>query len=167
MATRTPFLGGADKGLVGRVFRGLGRRCQYRAGTVPGGGVFLPAWLSKHINQKEMYALYHLLRQFFTRYPDALRRAQVLIGVDNTAVVGVFNRGRAKGRDAHTLLVQLFDLQVGYKFLLSLQWIPTEAKGVADSISRPSRESISRLSVVVFRALWEELGPFNMDLMAC
>ena len=30
-----------------------------------------------------MYALYHLLRQFYTRQPDVLRRAQVLTGVDN------------------------------------------------------------------------------------
>ena len=45
------------------------------SGTFPAGGVFRPDWLSKHINQKEMYGLYHLLRQFFARHPDVLRRA--------------------------------------------------------------------------------------------
>lgn len=137
------------------------------SGPFPAGGVFPASWLSRHINQKEMYALYHLLRQFCTRHPDVLRRAQVLIGVDNTAVVGAFQRGRAKNRDAHALLVRLFELQVEYEFLLSLQWIPTEDNAVADAISRPSRESTIRLAAAAFRALWTKLGPFDVDLMAC
>lgn len=136
-------------------------------GPFPAGGVFPPEWLSKHINQKEMYALYHLLLQFCTRHPDVLTRAQVLIGVDSSAVVGAFGRGRAKNRDAHALLVQLFDLQVQYSFMLSLKWIPTADNGVADAISRPSRESTIRLSTSAFDALWQALGPFNVDLMAC
>ena len=50
------------------------------------------------INQKEMYGLYHLLRQFCTRHPDVLPRARVLMDVDKQSVVEVFNRGRAKNR---------------------------------------------------------------------
>ena len=92
---------------------------------VPAGGVFPSYWLSKHINQKEMYALYHLLRQLCERRPDVLRRAQVLIDVDNQSVVEAFNRGRAKNRETHALLVQLFELQVEHGFMLSLKWIPT------------------------------------------
>ena len=42
-------------------------------GTFPAGGVFPPDWMSKHINQMEIYALYPLLRQFCTRHPDGLR----------------------------------------------------------------------------------------------
>ena len=57
-----------------------------------------------------MYALCHLLRQFYERHPDVLRRAQVLIDVDNQSVVGAFNRGRAKNRETHALMVQLFAL---------------------------------------------------------
>ena len=64
------------------------------------------------INQKEMYGLYHLLRQFCTRHPDVLRRAQVLIDADNPSVVGAFGRGRAKNRETRALLVQLFAMQV-------------------------------------------------------
>ena len=67
--------------------------------------------MSKHINQK-MYGLYHLLRQFCTRHPDVLRRAQVLIDADNPSVVGAFGRGRAKNRETRALLVQLFAMQV-------------------------------------------------------
>ena len=89
------------------------------SGTFPAGGVFLPDWLSKQINQK-MYALYHLLRQFCERHPDVLRRAQVLIEVDNQSVVG-FNRVRAKNRETHALLVQLFALQMEHGFTLSFK----------------------------------------------
>ena len=114
------------------------------------GGVFPQEWLSKHINQKEMYALYHLLLQFCHRHPESLRRAQVSIDVDNEAVVGAFNRGRAENRDAHDLLIQLFNLQVSHEFMLSLKWIPTAENGVADAISRPSRDELIRLKQDAF-----------------
>ena len=45
------------------------------SGTVPPGGVFPPDWWSNLINQNDMYALYHLLRQFCKRHPDVLRWA--------------------------------------------------------------------------------------------
>ena len=114
-----------------------------------------------------MYALYHVLRQFCERHPDVLRRAQVLIDVDNQSVVGVFNRGRVKNRETHALLVQRFALQVEYGFMLSLNWIPMAENGVADSISRPSRDTIIRIAPAAFRALWDEMGPFKVNLMAC
>ena len=62
--------------------------------------------------------------------------------------------------------MQLFDLQVDYAVMLSLNWIPTVANGVAEAIPRPSRDSIIRLKPDAFRALWDALGPFNLDLMA-
>ena len=131
------------------------------------GGVFPEKWLEKHINHKEAYALYNLLRQFCERYPDGLRRAQVLIDVDSQAVVGSFNRGRAKNRDLHELLIDMFDLQISYDFLLSLTWVPTAANGVADAISRPSRETLVQLGAAALSQLWAKFGPFNIDLMAC
>ena len=137
------------------------------SGTFPAGGVFPSDWLSKHINQKEMYALYHLLRMSCDRLPDVLRRAQVLIEVDNQSVVGAFNRGRAKNRGTHALLVQLFALQVEHGFMLSLKWIPTAENEVVDAISRPSWDTIIPIAPVAFKALWDATGPFNVDLMAC
>lgn len=133
----------------------------YRAG-----GVFPEDWLRKHINKKEMFALYHLLRLFCVRFPTDLARAQVLIDVDNTAVFGSFNRGRARDPETHALLVKLFELQVEYEFLLSLKRVPSAANVVADAISRPSREGVIRLKPDVFRALWDTMGPFTIDLMA-
>ena len=93
-------------------------------GTFPAGGVFPPDWSKKHINQKEMYGLYHLLRQVCTRHPDALRRAQVFIDVDNQSVVGAFDRGRTRNRETHALLVQLFELQVEFLFYVVVEVDP-------------------------------------------
>ena len=108
------------------------------------GGVFPREWLNMHISKKDMFALYHLLWRFYTRQTETLRRAQVLIDVDNKSVVGAFKRGRARDHETHALLVQLFELQVEYGFMLSLKWVLTAANGVADAISRPSRELKSR-----------------------
>ena len=82
-------------------------------------------------------------------------------------MVGAFNRGRANSRETHALLVQLFELQVGYGFMLSSKWIPTAENGVAGATSRPSREAIIRIAPAAFRAIWDEMGPFNVDLTAC
>ena len=81
-------------------------------------------------------------------------------------MVGAFKRGRAKDPATRALLVNLFDLQVEYGFILTLKWIPTAANSVADAISRPSRESIVRLQPDAFRLVWDDLGPFKIDLMA-
>lgn len=88
------------------------------------------------------YALYHLSRQFCTRHIDTVFRAQVLIEVNSSAVVAYFGRGRAEDRDAHTLLVLLFEFQADYDFLLSLKWIFTEENAVVDAISHPWWEFI-------------------------
>lgn len=135
-------------------------------GPFHAGGVFPEEWLTRHINSKEMFALYHVLLQFCTRHPDALRRAQLLVDVDNESVVGAFRKGRAKDPVSHSLLVQLFSLQVDFGFMLSLKWVPTADNGIADAISRPSRESVIRLKPLAFQQLWAALGPFNFDLMA-
>ena len=80
---------------------------------------------------------------------------------------GSYNRGRANYRETHTFLVQLLALKVEHGFMLSLKWIPTAENGVANAISRPSRDTIIRIAPVAFRALWDEMGPFNVDPMAC
>ena len=95
-----------------------------------------------------------------------MRRAQVLTDIDNQSVVGAFKRGRAKDPVTHASLIQLFDLQVAYGFLLTLKWIPTASNAMADAISRPSRESIIRLRPDALQAVCNELGPFTIDLMA-
>ena len=145
---------------------GWGGEVNAGSGPFRVGGVFPQHWISIHINRKEMYALYYVLRRFCTRFPDVFRRAQVFVDVDNQSVVGALKRGRAKDPGTHALLVQLFDLQVEHAFVLTLKWIPTAANGIADAISRPSRESIIRLHPGAFQNVWEALGPFSINLMA-
>ena len=67
----------------------------------------------------------------------------------------------------HDLLINMFDLQISYDFLLSLTWVPTAANGVADAISRLSRETLVQLGTAAFHQLWADFGPFSIDLMAC
>ena len=97
-----------------------------------------------------MYVLYHVLRQYCTRYLDALRRAQLFVDVDNQSVVGAFKRWQAKDPGIHALLAQLFDLQGEHGFMLTLKWILTASNSIANALSRPSRESIIRLHPSTF-----------------
>ena len=62
--------------------------------------------------------------------------------------------------------MQLFALQVEYGFMLSLKWFPTAENGVADAISWPSRNVIVHIAPAAFRAIWDEMGSFNVHLMA-
>ena len=150
------------------------------------GGVFSEDGLARHIN-KEMFALYHVLLQFCTRYPDTLRRVHIVVAVDKESVVGASRKGRAKDSVTHGLLVKLFTLQVEFAFMLAIKWVPTAVNGnadaisrparesvvptdvnsIADAISRPARESVIRLKPLAFQELWGALGPFTFDLMAC
>lgn len=135
-------------------------------GLFEAGGDFPSDWLPRHINAKEMFALHEVLEQFCTIHPDALRRAQVVLDVDNQSVVHAFRRGRARDPQAHALLIKLFRLQVEYEVWLSLRWVPTAENGVADAITRPSKEEIVRLTAGAFQRLWDYFGEFNVDLMA-
>ena len=92
----------------------------------------------------------------------------MLIDVGNHSVVGAFNRGCTSNRETHALLlIQLSELQVEYGFMLSLKWIPTAENGVEDAISRPSRDAIIHIAPAAFKVLWTEIGPFNVNLIAC
>lgn len=68
-------------------------------------GTFSNDWLLKDINKKYMFSLYHpstaILRPVCYR-PPACTSA---IDVDNSAAVGGFNGGRARGPETHALLV--------------------------------------------------------------
>ena len=68
------------------------------------GGVFPEDWLARHVNSKEMFALYHVLLQFCTRYPDTLRLALIVVDVDNESVVSAFRKGPGeRPRDARAV----------------------------------------------------------------
>ena len=164
-AAPTTLRGRPDERLVVRVICGVGGVVNTISGTFPAGGVFPPDWLSTHINQK-VYAIYHIPRHFCERHPDVLRPAQVLSEVDNQSVMGVFNRRKAKNSETRALLVKRLALKVEHGFILSLKWMSTAETEAADAISRPSRYAIVRIAPAAFRVLWDDMGPFNTNLMA-
>lgn len=49
---------------------------------------------------------------------------------------------------------------------MSHRWIPSATNVVADAIARPSRESIIRLMPHIFQRVWDDVGPFDVNLMA-
>ena len=87
--------------------------------------------------------------------------------MDNQIVMDALNTKRPKNRGTHALLVRPFELQVAYGFMLSLKWIPTAVKEVADAISWPSRDVILRIAPASFQVVWDAMGPFKIHLMAC
>ena len=48
----------------------------------------------------------------------------MLIDVDNRSVVGAFSRGRARNRETHALLVQLFEPQEKILFHVAVEMDP-------------------------------------------
>ena len=94
-------------------------------GEFSAGGGFLHEWLSRHINEKEMFALLEVLTECGRAHPGQLRRAQLVLDVDNRSVVDAFKKGRSKNPTTHGLLVRLFELQADQGFWLSLRWVPT------------------------------------------
>ena len=130
------------------------------------GGGFPHEWLPRHINAKEMYALLETLEQCCKVHPQALRRAQVLMDVDNSATVAAYNKGRSRNSVTHNMLVRLFELQTEQGFWLSLKWVPSAENVAADAITRPPMHEIIRMRETTFRFLVSIFGEFSVDLMA-
>ena len=106
-------------------------------GRVLSGRRFPHEWLPRHINGKEIFALLEVLKECCRAHPGQLRRAQLVMDVDNRSVVDAFNKGRSKTPTTHGLLIGLFELQVAQGFWLSLRWVPTADIKSADVIARP------------------------------
>ena len=80
------------------------------------GGGFPHEWLPRAINGKEMFALLEVLEQCCRVHPEELRRAQVLMDVDNSATVATFNKGCSRNPVTHKMLVRLFELREEQEF---------------------------------------------------
>lgn len=89
-----------------------------------------------------MFAVYRALLQFCTRHSNALRRAQFRVDVDNISVVGALRKGKGKKNVSHALLIQLSTLRVDVCFMLSLRWVAATDNGIAEALSRPSRDQL-------------------------
>ena len=85
------------------------------------GSDFSHEWLPRAINDKKMFAPLEVLEQCCRVHPGELRRAQVLMDVDNSATVAVFNKGRSSNPTTQKMLLRLFELPAEQGFWLSLK----------------------------------------------
>ena len=127
---------------------------------------FPTEWLRSHINVKETFALYEVLRLLVEAHPDFLRASTVTMDVDNKTMFHSVQKGRAKNERMHDLVCKLFWLQVDSDFTLKLRWIPSGENSEADGLTRPDSWEHVRLHQSGFNELWVAWGGFDMDLMA-
>ena len=69
---------------------------------------FPAEWVSSHINVKETFALYEVLRLLVETPPDFLRARTITIDVDNKAMFYAVQKGRALNEQMHKLVRKLF-----------------------------------------------------------
>jgi hypothetical protein len=98
----------------------------------------------KHINWKEMYAIYYALLLWFSHWQNG----RVIIHCDNTTVVGAIIKRSVRGSviaplQATLLIAALFNID------LVAQWIPTDENFVADALSRHDFKRLANYGYVV------------------
>ena len=62
---------------------------------------FTAEWVSSHINLKETFALYEVLRPLVEEHPDFLRVRTITMDVDNIAMIYGVQKGRAPNKQMH------------------------------------------------------------------
>lgn len=84
--------GAGGGGRAHPAFVGEASSTRYRAHSARGESFRTTTGYPDSTNSKEVYALFHVLRQYFREAPGGsfLRRAHVSIDLDNQSVVGVF-----------------------------------------------------------------------------
>lgn len=139
----------------------------------PGSAVFRVAgdfpdeWIDKHINEKEAYALQHLLELLCEDRPEQVKGSTLMIDVDNQALFFAVKKGRSKNTIMHNIVMGLFWLQVSADFTLKVQWVRSKDNAEADDLSRPEADAYVRLEAAEFAKVCEWAGQdFDMDLMA-
>lgn len=135
-------------------------------GLFQAGGVLPRPWLPTHINQKESWRSTTSCTSFALDIQKSCgeRKSSWMWAVKRSG--GRLTVGD-QNRVLHELLIPLFDLQFENGFVLSLKWVPTAENVIADIISRPLREAVPQLLPAAFQLLWDAMGPFDIDLMAC
>lgn len=111
-----------------------------------------------------MFALSQTVHLVCVRYPGSLLRTQLLVAVNNQAVLVVFFAGHARDPAVHGLLVDLFHLQSLRRFWLCLPRVPTEVNSEADRLTLRSSEEL--ISLHPQRMLYLPFGAFTGGVMA-
>jgi Reverse transcriptase (RNA-dependent DNA polymerase) len=108
----------------------------------------------KHINWKEMYAIYYALLLWCNHWQNN----RVIIYCDNTTVVGALTKRSVRGStidplQAILLIAALFNID------LVTQWIPTDDNFVADALSRHDFKRLANYGYVEQAAILHRPHP--------
>lgn len=128
------------------------------------GGLFPKDTANKHINYKELLAIYH----FLTSCPISLQDKVVDLGVDNTTALHyVKHMGGRKGYLAH-LATKIFDCLTRTRTTLIGYHLPGEKNTIADRESRRTivRATDFKLKPSIFGTVDSKWGPHTVDLFA-
>lgn len=111
--------------------------------------------MGKDIMFKEALAVLTCVDKWKTRF----HRRLVILHVDNQALVAAINKGGCRQRSTQALIRRLYTLAAHHSFSLRSEWLPSEANGRADRLSRFTLGTTSSAS-----AGKQYIGDFDPDL---
>ena len=114
---------------------------------------FAAVWIDVHINVKETFALYEVLRLLVAQYPEHLSSTTLVVDVDNTTMFHAFRNGRARDEQLHDLIKSPLWFQVKSDFTLKLKWVYSTDNTDADDLTRPGAVEHVRLEQRCFGRL--------------
>ena len=97
----------------------------------------------KHINWKELYAVYYALLSWY----ESFSNGRLIILCDNTTAVSAINK-RSSCQSLTTPLQALLLIAALFNIDLVAQWIPTDQNSVADALSRHDFKRLANLGYV-------------------
>ena len=97
---------------------------------------------------------------------EVIRGARLNMFIDNLALVYAIANGASKNKTTQVQVELLFWFKMEYSFATTTIWLDTKANWEADAITRTEKDNDYRLAEDAFGELWEEWGPFDMDLAA-
>ena len=97
----------------------------------------------KHINWKELYAVYYALLSWY----ESFSNGRLIILCDNTTAVSAINK-RSSCQSLTTPLQALLLIAALFNIDLVVQWIPTDQNSVADDLSRHDFKRLANLGYV-------------------
>ena len=148
----------------GRTFAGVVSRKNYPDKVVA--GEFWGAMLAEDIQVKEGEALRQTLNMMVQELPEEIKGTTLVCKVDNQSLKAVMERkGSTRVLALNHIGKQIYWMQQLGEFALRLEYVRSE-DNVADPFTRQSPGLETSLSDTYFWKIWNQLGPFDWDLMA-
>jgi hypothetical protein len=131
------------------------------------GEEFHPSELGLDIETKEAMAVVRTIKGIVeAKGKEVIRGARLNMFIDYLALVYAIANGASKNKTTQVQVELLFWMKMEYSFATTTIWLDTKANWEADAITRTEKDNDYRLADAAFDELWEEWGPFDMDLAA-